>query len=46
VDTWAPVEGKFDYNAFFWAIVGLFDDGEGEDIIKLYNEYVPNATPD
>jgi len=40
VDTWAPVEGNFDYNMFFWALVGLFDDGEGEDIIKLFNEYV------
>ncbi|KAF8952928.1 hypothetical protein BDZ97DRAFT_1811726 [Flammula alnicola] len=43
VDTWAPVEGNFDYNAFFWVIVSLFDDGEGEDIIKLYNEYVSTS---
>lgn len=25
---------------FFWAIVSLFDDGEGGDIIKNYDRYV------
>ena len=25
---------------FFWAIVSLFDDGEGLDIIKNYDRYV------
>ena len=40
MDTWAVVDGNFDYSAFFWLIVSLFDDGEGVDIIKLFNEYV------
>ncbi|KAF8954655.1 hypothetical protein BDZ97DRAFT_1676131, partial [Flammula alnicola] len=40
VDNWATVDGNFDYNAFFWVIVSLFDDSEGEEILKLFNEYV------
>ncbi|KAF8164690.1 hypothetical protein B0H34DRAFT_804389 [Crassisporium funariophilum] len=44
VDTWAPDEGNFNYNTFFWALIGLFNDGEGEDIIKLYNKHVFGPT--
>jgi hypothetical protein len=33
-------EGTFSYAAFFWAIVNLFDDGEGDDIIKNYDRQV------
>jgi hypothetical protein len=40
VDNWATMDGKFDYSAFFWVIVSLFDDGEGKEILKLFNEYV------
>lgn len=35
---WTTMDGLFDYQAFFWHIVGMFDDGEGLDIIKLYNQ--------
>jgi hypothetical protein len=30
-------DGTFSYATFFWAIVSLFDDGEGVDIIKNYD---------
>ena len=40
MDTWATVDGNFNYSTFFWLIVSLFDDGKGADIIKLFNKYV------
>ena len=33
-------DGMFSYAMFFWAIVSLFDDGEGGDIIKNYDRQV------
>lgn len=33
-------DGTFSYATFFWAIVNLFDDGEGGDIIKNFDRQV------
>lgn len=33
-------DGTFSYATFFWAIISLFDDGEGDDIIKYYDNEV------
>ncbi|RDB18121.1 hypothetical protein Hypma_000639 [Hypsizygus marmoreus] len=35
--SWSVIDAHFDYNLFYWQIVGLFDDGEGADIIAHYN---------
>ena len=39
---WSQLDGSFDYSEFYWNIVGLFDDGEGQEIIDFYNQWVPH----
>jgi hypothetical protein len=38
-------DGQFNYEDFYWSIVGLFDDGEGTEIIKYYNQFVSSFLP-
>ncbi|KIK00735.1 hypothetical protein K443DRAFT_664331 [Laccaria amethystina LaAM-08-1] len=37
---WSQLDGSFDYGKFYWNIVGLFDDGEGQEIIDFYNHHI------
>jgi len=37
---WSQLDGSFDYGEFYWNIVGLFDDGEGQEIIDFYNHHI------
>ncbi|KJA15204.1 hypothetical protein HYPSUDRAFT_396288 [Hypholoma sublateritium FD-334 SS-4] len=39
-DQWSSVDGQFNYETFYWFIVGIFDDGEGLELIKHYNHHV------
>jgi hypothetical protein len=34
---WGPTDGGFDYAAFFWVLVGLFDHGEGANILHYFD---------
>ncbi|KAJ7280977.1 hypothetical protein C8J57DRAFT_1501177 [Mycena rebaudengoi] len=40
IDSYQQVDGSFDYKAFFWNIVGLFDDGDNAHILKHFNHAV------
>ncbi|KAJ3511829.1 hypothetical protein NLJ89_g3879 [Agrocybe chaxingu] len=42
---WGKRDGLFDYQEFYWRIVSLFDDDEGQDIIALYNYHVFGNPP-
>jgi hypothetical protein len=32
------MDGDFDYVAFYWGIVALFDDGECTDILRYFDK--------
>lgn len=34
------MDAEFDYEAFYWNIVGLFDDGELSNVLETYNKSV------
>ncbi|KAG6895032.1 hypothetical protein C0992_003454, partial [Termitomyces sp. T32_za158] len=34
---WGAWDKNFDYSKFYWNIVDLFEDGEGQDIIEAFN---------
>jgi hypothetical protein len=36
---WTQVDGNFYYEDFFWAIVGLFDDSEGQRFLICYHRH-------
>lgn len=38
--TWSKRDGLFDYDEFFWSLVGILEDDESDAIIKLFNQYV------
>ena len=37
--TWSTVVGTFNYEDFYWKIVGLFkDDVESKEMLKFFNQ--------
>ncbi|KAJ7142460.1 hypothetical protein C8R44DRAFT_865802 [Mycena epipterygia] len=42
---WSLQDGTFNYEEFFWSIVDLFKDGEGQDILDHFNYQVFGTVP-
>ncbi|KAK7064900.1 hypothetical protein R3P38DRAFT_3302317 [Favolaschia claudopus] len=40
LDTWQQTDGGFDYEQFYWTIVGLFEDDENGGILENFNHHV------
>ncbi|KAJ7716928.1 hypothetical protein B0H16DRAFT_1612525 [Mycena metata] len=44
--SWAEQDGDFNYRDFFWAIVDIFKDGEGQSILDYFNHEVFGTIPE
>ncbi|KAJ7503574.1 hypothetical protein B0H11DRAFT_1983502 [Mycena galericulata] len=40
LENWGQVDGNFDYEQFYWTVVGLFDDGENSHVLEAFNHHV------
>lgn len=41
--SWDKIVGMFNYDEFYWNLLEFLEGPDGEDIIKLFNQYVTTA---